>query len=158
MWNIMPFGIEEDQRRADNGDRVVHDEGREKAHHDEDMDDEGVGALSPLEYAVGKMMKVPALYQGFADHEHAKEKDHYVQVDCLDRRARSEGPKEKDRNPSSEHYRPDGEPEPSYLPDCDEDKDYQKDYRGNGVYGRHKIKGTPLRACPHYQHTPPAGL
>src|SRR3990172_10219307 len=137
MRDIMPLGKEQHKRRADDGYRVVHDEGGEETHYEEDIEDEGVGALRALEYDERKVMEVPALNEGLPDHEHAEEKDHHVEVDCLESAFRSDGAEGKDGERPGEHYLPYGEPEPAYLPYCDEDEDDSEDYGGDGVYGGH---------------------
>jgi hypothetical protein len=71
----------ENDRRPDDGQGVVHENGRCESHGEENKKNEPVHGAGPAEQAVREQGEIAAFLEALPDDEHAEQEKHHIGLD-----------------------------------------------------------------------------
>ena len=128
------FGQQQHQRRADDRERVVHQERRGAPRAEKNQQDQAIGRRGTVEYPVGKMKQVTALLQRLPHDKHPEKKQHDVGVNRAQRRRRVNLAGRQNHHRPEQHDLPQLEVKPADPPHRNEQEYGGKNDNGN-VHG-----------------------
>ena len=127
---VLP-GQQQDQRRTDDGERVVHQERRGKTGAEQDGQDQAIGRPGAPEEFIREMKQITAFLQRLPDNEHAEEKQHDIRINGAQRRHGADLARDQHRHGAKQHDLP--QPE-VHAPDAahgDQHENAKEDNDGN---------------------------
>ena len=125
------FRQQQHERRADDGEGIVHEERRGGPRSEENHQDQAVGRPGAAERPIGKVEQVPAFLERLPDDEHPEQEQHHVRIDGVQRRRRADLSGGEHRGRPQQHDQPDRQPQPPDPPHGDEDEYQGQDDNGN---------------------------
>ncbi len=143
--DALPGRKKENDRCPDDGQGVVHENGRCESHGEEDEKNEPVHGAGPAEQAVRKQGEIAAFLETLPDDEHAEQEKHHIGLDGAKGIGGVDPVRGKEHDRPGKHDLPDLEPEPADLAKGDQAEDKTQNRNGNHRLNRlsHALQGLP---------------